>query len=110
MLVLDSIRNKADRPGTSRADPGERSMSKSAPQLFRGVTPDQYSRLIHKAKGAGIDLNGDSGTASKFGVEVAWNYSRASQELSLQTVKTPFFMSAADVDARILSLVRESLA
>jgi len=85
-------------------------MAKSAPQLFKGVTPDQYARLVHKAKGAGIDLNGDAGTASKFGVEVGWNYSRASQELTLQTLKTPFFMSAADVDARILSLVRESLA
>jgi len=85
-------------------------MATSAPQVFKGVTPDKYARLVDKAKGAGIDLNGDSGTASKFGVEIGWNYSRASQELTLQTLKAPFFMSAADVDKRILSLVRESLA
>jgi hypothetical protein len=84
-------------------------MATSAPQVFKGVTPDQYSRLVEKARGAGIDLNGNSGTASKFGVEVAWNYSPANEELTLQCLRAPFFMSRADVDARMEKLVRESL-
>lgn len=85
-------------------------MATSAPQVFRGVTPDRYARLVEKARGAGIDLSGNSGTAAKFGVEIAWNYVPANEELTLQCVKTPFFMSAADVDARIKKLVEESLA
>ncbi len=85
-------------------------MAPSAPQIFQGITPDQYARLVEKAKAAGINLEGNSGSASKYGVEIAWNYAPASQELSLQCLKTPFFMKAADVDARIHSLVTQSLA
>ena len=85
-------------------------MSAGTPQVFKGVTPEQYARLVEKARGAGIDLNGNSGTASKYGVEIAWNYVPDSQELTLQTLKKPFFMSVADVDGRIQSLVRDSLA
>jgi hypothetical protein len=84
-------------------------MSTSAPQVFKGVSPEQYARLAEKAKASGIDLNGNSGTAQKYGVEIAWNYTPAGQELRLQCLKTPFFMSASDVDAKIAALVKESL-
>ncbi len=85
-------------------------MAPSTPQVFQGITPDQYARLLAKAKAAGIDLSGDSGTASKFGAEISWNYNPSTQELTLQCLKHPFFMSAADVDTRLHSLVSESLA
>jgi len=79
-------------------------------QVFTGVTPERYARLVEKARGAGIDLEGNSGTASKFGVEVTWSYVPEQQQLTIQCVKTPFFLNAADVDARIQKLVQESLA
>jgi hypothetical protein len=85
-------------------------MAPSAPQVFNGVTPDQYSRLVEKAKTAGIDITGNSGTATKFGVQIAWNYTPATQELTLQCLKTPFFMNASDVNTKIHSLVAQSLA
>lgn len=85
-------------------------MAESAPQIFKNVTPDRYTLLVEKAKGAGIDLNGHSGKASKFGVEVAWNYAPEAQELTLHCVKAPFFMSTADVNAKIRNLVGEALA
>jgi hypothetical protein len=85
-------------------------MSTSAPQIFNGVTPEQYARLVEKARTAGIDLSGNSGAASKYGVEISWNYAPATQELTLHCLKTPFFMSAAAVDAKIATLVRESLS
>jgi hypothetical protein len=85
-------------------------MAPSAPQVFNGVTPDQYARLAEKAKAAGIDIDGNSGAASKFGVEIAWNYVPTTQELTLQCLKTPFFMKASDVNAKIQSLVTQSLA
>ncbi len=84
-------------------------MAPSAPQVFTGITPERYARLITKAKTAGIDITGYSGTASKFGVEISWNYSPETQELTLQTLKHPFFMSASDVDAKVKSLVNDSL-
>jgi hypothetical protein len=85
-------------------------MAASAPQVFRPVTADQYARLKDKARSAGIDINGNSGSASKYGVEVAWNYVPDNQELTLQCLKAPFFMKASDVDTRIKSLVTQSLA
>jgi hypothetical protein len=83
-------------------------MTASAAQLFEGITPEQYARLVAKAKAAGIELSGNTGTASKYGVEVAWNYALETQELTLQCLKTPFFVSAADVNAKIQALVKES--
>lgn len=85
-------------------------MAPSAPQVFNGVTPDQYARLVEKAKTAGIDISGNNGVASKFGIEIAWNYVPASQELTLQCLKTPFFTNASDVNTKIHSLVNQSLA
>jgi hypothetical protein len=83
-------------------------MTASAAQVFGDVTPVQYARLVAKAKAAGIELSGNSGTASKYGVEVAWNYAPETLELTLQCLKTPFFVSAADVNAKIQALVKES--
>ena len=85
-------------------------MAPSAPQVFKGVTPEQYTRLVEKAKVAGIDLNGNRGTASKYGVEITWDYAPDAQELTLQCLKAPFFMSAAEVNAKIHSLVTQSLS
>ena len=85
-------------------------MAAGEPQVFTGITPDQYAKLADKARATGIELNGNSGTASKFGVEVTWNYSPADQVLTIQCLKAPFFMSTADVDTRIQNLVHESLA
>jgi len=85
-------------------------MTQTAPQVFSDITPEQYSSLLQKAQAAGMSLSGNSGTASKFGVEVAWNYSQAAQELTFQCVRTPFFMRPEDVNARIEALVKESLA
>jgi hypothetical protein len=82
----------------------------SAPNVFQGVTPEKYALLVEKARGAGIEMEGNTGSAAKFGVEVAWNYSPETQELSLQCLRTPFFLSAADVDAKIQSLVNQAMA
>jgi len=85
-------------------------MAPSAPQVFQGITPEQYAHLVAKAKASGFDLNGNSGTASKFGASIAWNYNPTAQELTLQCLKAPFFMSSNDINARLQSLVKENLA
>jgi hypothetical protein len=81
-----------------------------APQVFSGITPEQYASLLQKAQAAGFALSGNSGTASKYGVEVAWNYSPAAQQLTFQCLRTPFFIKPEDVNAKIETLVKQSLA
>lgn len=84
-------------------------MGASAPLIFKGVTPEQYARLMDRATAAGIELSGPSGTASKYGLELAWSYSRETEDLTFQCLRTPFFASAEVVEARIRTLVRESM-
>jgi hypothetical protein len=82
----------------------------NAPQFFNNISPAQFSLLQQKAGSAGISISGNSGSASTMGVEVAWNYSPDSGQLSLHCLKTPFFISADDVDKKIRDLVTEALA
>jgi hypothetical protein len=84
-------------------------MAQSAPQVFSGIAPEQYDRLIQKAQAAGLAIGGNSGTASKFGVEINWNYAPESQKLSIQCLSTPFFVKPEEVYAKIQVLVKESV-
>jgi hypothetical protein len=86
----------------------EKFVAPSAPQTFKGVTPERYAKLTEKARSTGIPMTGNSGSASKFGIEVSWNYSPEIQELTIQCLKAPFFMTAVDVDAKIRDLVQQS--
>lgn len=85
-------------------------MAKNAPLVFSNITPAQYAALTAKAKSSGIDLTGNTGTASSYGVEVAWNYSPDSRQLMLQCLKTPFLMSTAEVDSELQSLVLQNIS
>lgn len=84
-------------------------MAPLAPQTFKGISPDKYAILTEKAKGAGIEMEGNSGSATKFGVEMQWDYSPETQELTLQCLKHPFFVKAEDVDTKIRNLVTQAL-
>jgi hypothetical protein len=83
-------------------------MAQNPPRTFSGITPDQYAQLIVKAKASGLDLSGNSGTASKFGVEIQWTYSPESQQLTVQCLRTPMFVSAATVYGKLQALVEQS--
>lgn len=85
-------------------------MSQIPPQVFSGITPEQFSTLTAKAQAGGIALSGNSGTAAKFGVEIAWNYSPETQELTLHCLRTPFFVKPEEVQAKIQALVKDALA
>lgn len=84
-------------------------MPAAQPLVFSNITPEQYARLVQKATASGIAMSGDSGTASSFGVEVSWNYSPAAGQLTLQVLKTPFFMGPEAVNERIQKLVQETV-
>jgi hypothetical protein len=79
------------------------------PLVFANVTPEQYARLTQKATAAGINMSGESGTTSSFGVELSWNYNAAAQQLNIQCLKTPFFMTPEEVNAKIQKLVKETV-
>ena len=46
-------------------------MTQNPPQIFSGIRPEQFTKLSEQARAKGIDMNGNAGTASKFGVEVS---------------------------------------
>jgi hypothetical protein len=100
------IADLASCPTTSRTK--EDTMEQNEAQVFSGITPEQYAKLKEKAREADMDIAGNNGTASQFGVEVAWNYVPATQQLTLRCLKTPFFIGVAEVNAKIRALVNES--
>lgn len=81
-------------------------MGQGEPQIFSSITPGHYTKLVEKANAAGIDLSGNTGKASKFGVEVAWNYAPETQQLTLQCLKTPFFVKTEEVNSKLRELVQ----
>jgi hypothetical protein len=85
-------------------------MAASPPQVFHNVSPENYATLVEKANQAGIQLTGNAGKASQYGVEVEWNYSPEDRELSIQVLTAPFFMSADTINARIKKMVEETAA
>ena len=84
-------------------------MTISAPQRFSGISPAQYAKLIESAKAAGVDMSGNSGRATRMGVEVEWNYSSEKQELVLTCLRAPFFLSPAAINAKLHALVTQAL-
>ena len=84
-------------------------MPASAPQVFSNISSEQYATLVQKASAAGIEMKGNSGSATQFGVEVGWNYSAEKRELSIQCLNTPFFIKPEAVDAKIKGLVEQTV-
>ena len=85
-------------------------MPRYTPQVFSSISPERYAKLMQKANAAGIAMSGNTGRASRMGVEVEWNYSEEKQELVLTCLHAPFFVSAEDVNARLQALVTDTLA
>jgi hypothetical protein len=85
-------------------------MSACPSQTFSNVTPDQFASLEKKAQDSGVPIQGNSGTASKFGGHFTWNYDPATQQLTITVTQTPFLMNCESVNARISSLVQNSIA
>lgn len=85
-------------------------MSQFQPQVFQPVSPAQFEVLTAKARAAGLPIAGNSGAASRFGVEISWNYVPEAQQLTLHCLRAPFFVSADEVNTQIQSLVQQTLS
>jgi hypothetical protein len=89
--------------------PQETPMGQCNAQVFPNITPAQFEILMEKAHAGGIEISGNSGTASKFGIDVGWNYDPESQQLTIQATHVPFFVSCNDINLKIQKLVESSL-
>lgn len=76
--------------------------------VVEGVSTTRYAQLVERAKAAGIDIEGNSGTAQKYGAAIAYNYQPETQVLRLECTKTPFFLSKNEIYARLRSLLSEA--
>lgn len=85
-------------------------MENSKSQVFSGVTADQFQKLIEQANAAGMEIAGNSGRASKMGIEIEWKYSEERQQLELTCLQTPFFVSADKVNAKLREMVSRAFA
>jgi len=84
-------------------------MAAGTPQVFSGITPAKYATLMEKAIAAGVPMSVNIGRATRMSVVVEWNYSAEKQELVLTCLRTPFFVSANDVNTRLHNLVNQAL-
>jgi hypothetical protein len=81
-------------------------MSSCATQTFSGITPARFQCLTQKAQAAtGIKIAGNSGEASKDGVEIRWLYDPAGQRLELQCTKVPISILCGVINGKIQDLV-----
>ena len=78
-------------------------------QVWNNVTPVQYEALATEARAKGIPIAGNSGQAQKAGIVVMWSYVpneiTPDGALTIQVMKTPFFISEKTVAKDIAELV-----
>jgi hypothetical protein len=81
-------------------------MGKCATQVFENISPGHFACLVDRAKAAGIQIDGNSGTTLPHnGVSVAWEYDPEAQTLSIQCLSLPFLVSCGAANAQIHNLV-----
>jgi len=85
-------------------------MPENLPLVFSNITPQHFSALAEKARANGIDISGNTGTASQFGVEVSWDYVPTTGQLTLHCLRTPFFLKLEDVNTRLRKMVESTTA
>jgi hypothetical protein len=88
----------------------EQPMTQHTQQVFSGITLNHYAKLTEKARANGIAMNGNSGSASKYGVELEWNYEPEAQQLTVKCLRTPVFVSVATVYSQLREMVEQSKA
>jgi hypothetical protein len=79
----------------------------NAPQTFT-ITPTQYETLLAKAQAAGVPISGNSGTATKDGVTVEWEYDAVTLSIAVES-RAWYDPSISDIQAKITALVDEAL-
>jgi hypothetical protein len=74
-------------------------------QTFSNVTTDVWNCLRQKAHGAGIEINANSGQASKLGVTIAWNYDPVAHTLQLQALSHGILFGCTQINNKMHEIV-----
>lgn len=80
-------------------------MSGCAKQTFTDITQSQFDCLVSRARTVGIAIVGNSGSTSKDGITVAWNFDAASQTLQIQCTDHPFYAPCGSINGKIHEIV-----
>jgi hypothetical protein len=81
-------------------------MGKCATQVFGDISSEQFACLVDRAKAAGMQIDGNSGTTPQHnGVSVAWEYDPVAKTLSIQCLSLPFLVSCGAANSQIHGLV-----
>jgi len=84
-------------------------MSSCATQVFSNVTPAQFDCLSQNASAAGINISGNTGSASQDGITVEWTFDPTAATLSIQCTSAPFFALCGTINSKIHDLVESCL-
>jgi hypothetical protein len=79
-------------------------------QVFNGVTPAAWDSVKARAAGAGLEMTADSGTLSKSGFTIDWNYDACERSLTVTCTKAPFFLKWETVNAKIKEAIEKQIA
>jgi hypothetical protein len=74
-------------------------------QTFSNVTDPVWQCLRAKAASYGVEIDSNSGTASKLGAKASWNYDPAASTLQIQITKTPPFFGCSTLNAEMHKIV-----
>jgi hypothetical protein len=85
-------------------------MERSDVQTFSGITQEHFAWLVRKAQSAGINIFGNSGTVSRSGITIAWDYDPSAQKLMVQCTDKPGFVGCGVILSQIRELVNNCTA
>ena len=74
---------------------------------FNNVTPAIWQCGVQAAANFGVIITGNSGTVSKSGFTVAWNYNPQAQTCQIQCTDSPFIVPCSLINATITNAVEQ---
>ncbi len=81
-------------------------MSACNEQVFNGITPARWECIRQAMQGrTGVALDTDSGTASKSGFTMRWNFDPPTQILTVQCLEKPFIIPCSVIESALASIV-----
>jgi hypothetical protein len=81
-------------------------MSACNEQVFNGITPARWECIRQAMQGrTGVSLATDTGTASKSGFTMRWNFDPLAQVLTVQCLEKPFIVPCSVIESTLTGIV-----
>lgn len=84
-------------------------MSACAMLTYSNVTPTAWACAVQTAASYGVTISSDSGSASKSGFTIAWNYDPGAQTASIQCTDSPWWAPCSTINGKINDAVEHCL-